>query len=89
MKKQDIETITIADTDFVKVVKTNNHIDMRYTENHNNEVSTTGESIKKQERERIVRLDKDTYFDPASETIKEYVKKEKRSDNESTFFREV
>lgn len=62
---------------------------MRYTENHNYEVSTTGESIKKQERERIVRLDKDTYFDPASETIKEYVKKEKRSDNESTFFREV
>src|SRR5699024_533558 len=87
MKKQDIENITIADTDIVKVVKTKNHIDMRYTKNHNYEVSTTGESIKKQVRERIIRLDKDTYFDPASETIKEYVKKEKRSDNESTFFR--
>ena len=87
MIKKDIEPILIADNDFVKVVKTKKHVDVRFTERHNFEVSNNGDFVKPQQENRVVRLDKDTYLDQASGEIKEYIKKESRSDNESTFCR--
>lgn len=87
MKKQDIHELTILDSDLVRVVKTRNNIDIRFTQNNEQPRSEKGVTQKQKGEESVKRLDKDTYYDPMSGTVKEYDHKEKRIQNESTFFR--
>lgn len=87
MKKQDINEIEILDNDIVKVVKTQNNVDIRFTVHKGMEDSHNGLTVEQKNEEKIRRLSKDTYYDPVSRTVKEYKHKEKRLENESTFFR--
>jgi|GEM_PF-3568019 len=86
MHKKDIHTLTIHNSDLVKVIKTKKNVDIRFTENsalnRKHEAGTAD-----LERDTVKRLSKDTYLDPVTRTEKKYKHKEKRTDNESTFYR--
>lgn len=86
MNKKDVSELTILDTDYVKVIPTRRNVDIRYTEK-NQEGSSDDASIAKPDHDPVKRLTKDTYLDPATNTVKQYKHKENRRENESTFYR--
>lgn len=86
MNKKDIRQLPISDTDVVKVIPTKRNVDIRYTLKTDTEQTESLNSIRK-ESQPVKRLTKETYLDPATNSIRTYRQKEKRTENESTFYR--
>lgn len=86
MHKKDIRQLPISDTDVVKVIPTKRNVDIRYTLKTDTEQTESLNSIRK-ESQPVKRLTKETYLDPATNSVRTYQQKEKRTENESTFYR--
>lgn len=87
IKKENIEPLTILDSDFVKVIPTLRNVDVRYTKKPKNENKGLDILLRQNEGAKAKRIDKDTYLDPKTNESKEYIHNEVRTANESTFFR--
>lgn len=86
LNKKDISELPISDTDVVKVIPPRRNIDIRYTQKTGHESADRSNSDRK-EIEPVKRLTRDTYLDSATNSVRTYQHKEKRTENESTFYR--